>query len=111
MSPPKNWFCGFITETVVAVPISIITSGAPYSFIPAAASAIRSLPSCDGLSVIISIPVILSELTVIGSSLKISETASFKISVRRGTTEEIIAPSILLSEILWLLRRVFISSL
>ena len=47
----------FITEIVVAVPMSIITSGSLYSFIPPTASATRSLPSCAGLSVKIFNPV------------------------------------------------------
>ena len=80
------------TESVVAVPISKIIIGFGYSAEAATASTTRSLPSCAGLSIKIFSPVLIPEPTTNDSMPQILTIASFMVTVKAGTTEEIILP-------------------
>ena len=82
-----------MTEMVVAVPISMIISGAGYSRSAATAATIRSLPICAGLSIWMLSPVLMPGPTTMGFF-----PVSFMTAVRNelssgGTTEEMMTPS------------------
>ena len=83
---------------VVAVPMSMTIHGKPYSSAAATASTIRSAPTWAGLSTRISSPVLTPAPTTNASQSVTFFTASFRIFVSGGTTDEMIAPSILFPE-------------
>ena len=77
------------------MPRSNIIIGAPYSCIPATASTTKSLPSCAGLSITMLKPVFIPGPIIIASQPVIFFIALFIVIVTVGTTDDIIAPSIL----------------
>ena len=80
---------------VVAVPISIIISGAPYSLRPATASTIRSAPADDGSSMATLIPVLTPGPTNRGVKFSIFFTAAVMTVFTWGTTDDTATPSML----------------
>ena len=92
--PPTKVPAASTAVMVVAVPISTISSGAPYSAIAATAATIRSLPTSLGLSMRMFSPVRMP-----GPTTRQSRPISLRIAVRKefctgGTTDETMLPPI-----------------
>ena len=78
---------------VVAVPISMMQAGAPYSARTATAATTRSEPACAGLSIAIFKPVLSPGPTVRGRRPVSRSSASQTEVMTGGTTEEMMEPS------------------